>query len=75
MADPTDDHSFPKQEEEFENDDRISFDKVSQTYKLEDAQDQEWEWLAVPKKWIQVVRTLRLLSLRMTGSLACVHIL
>ena len=54
--------AFPTDPDTFEDDDRISFDKVSQTHKLEDENGEEWEWLARPAKWVPVVRISSLLS-------------
>lgn len=56
MAETADREPFPTDPDEFEVDDRISFDRVSQTHKLEDENGEEWEWLARPGKWVPVVR-------------------
>ena len=48
---------FPTEEEDFVNDERISLDRVTQSYKLEDEKGNEWEWLEKPRKWVPVVRT------------------
>ena len=47
--------AFPVDLTEFNNDDRISFDQVTQTHKLEDENGEEWEWLVKPGKWVPVV--------------------
>ena len=47
---------FPIDKEDFNDDDRVSFDQVSQSYKLEDELGEEWEWLDRPGKWVPVVR-------------------
>ena len=46
---------FPTDQAEFRDDDRVSFDQVTQTYKLEDERSEEWEWLEKPGKWVPVV--------------------
>ena len=53
MADRT---PFPTDQDEFNDDERVSFDQITQTYKLEDEQGEEWEWLEKPGKWVPVVR-------------------
>ncbi|KAK3725226.1 hypothetical protein LTR37_000737 [Vermiconidia calcicola] len=45
---------FPTDPEEFKNDDRVLFDQVSQTHRLEDERGEEWEWLDKPGKWVPV---------------------
>lgn len=47
---------FPTDTDDFDQDDRVSFDKVTGTHKLEDENGEEWEWLAKPGKWVPVVR-------------------
>lgn len=74
MANVADREPFPTDPDEFENDDRISFDKVSQTHKLEDDNGEEWEWLARPGKWVPVVRNFQIpvLSIdRLSGLRIC----
>lgn len=46
---------FPTDLLEFKNDERISFDQVSQSHKLEDENGEEWEFLEGPSKWVPVV--------------------
>ena len=46
--------AFPTDSEQFNDDDRVYFDQVTQTYKLEDGGD-EWEWLEKPRKWLSLV--------------------
>jgi len=53
----TDRAPFPTDPEEFDNDDRISFSRTSQSYALEDENGDEWEWQAKANKWVPVVRT------------------
>ena len=47
---------FPTAKEEFGEDERISFDQVSQSYKLEDDNGNEWEFIESRGKWVPVVR-------------------
>ena len=47
---------FPTDREELKDDDRVLFDQITQTYKLEDERGEEWEWLEKPGKWVPVVR-------------------
>jgi hypothetical protein len=47
---------FPTAKEEFGADERISFDQVSQSYKLEDDNGNEWEFIESRSKWVPVVR-------------------
>ena len=47
---------FPTELVEFDSDNRVLFDQVSQTHKLEDENGEEWEWLTRPGKWVPVVR-------------------
>ena len=51
---------FPIDPDEFNNDDRVSFDQVTQTHKLEDENGDEWEWLATARKWVPVVRNFQI---------------
>lgn len=46
---------FPTEPDEFDQDERVSFDKLSQSYRLEDETGEEWEWLSKPAKWVPVV--------------------
>lgn len=46
---------FPFEPGEFGGDDRINYDQVTQSYKLEAETGQEWEWLERQEKWVQVV--------------------
>lgn len=46
---------FPTEPEDFNTDDRVSFDQVTQSHKLEDEAGEEWEWLPKPGKWVPVV--------------------
>lgn len=46
---------FPTDATEFANDDRVSYDQVSQSHKLEDEFGEEWEWLPQRAKWVPVV--------------------
>ena len=50
---------FPTELDEFNEDERISFDQVSQSYKLEDENGEEWEFLESRNKWVPVVRTFQ----------------
>ncbi|KAK3056235.1 hypothetical protein LTR09_002742 [Extremus antarcticus] len=43
---------FPTNSEEFGQDQRISLDKVTSTYRLEDEIGEEWEWLDNVQKWV-----------------------
>ncbi|KAF2771711.1 hypothetical protein EJ03DRAFT_388137 [Teratosphaeria nubilosa] len=45
---------FPSNPEEFDNDERISYSKVAQTYVLEDETGGEWEWSSKVNKWVPV---------------------
>lgn len=47
---------FPTNKAEFGEDERISFDQVTQSYKLEDDNGNEWEFLESRSKWVPVVR-------------------
>ena len=47
---------FPHDTEEFDNDERISFSKVSNKYILEAEDGQEFEYEATLKRWVPVVR-------------------
>ena len=47
---------FPTDLTEFKDDERISYDTVSGSYKLEDEKSEEWEWMPKPEKWVPVVR-------------------
>lgn len=46
---------FPTNSEEFGQDQRISLDKVTSTYRLEDEIGEEWEWLDNVQKWVPTV--------------------
>ena len=46
---------FPTEIEEFNEDERISYDQVTQSHKLEDERGEEWEWLTRLGKWVPVV--------------------
>ena len=46
---------FPTDPDEFNDDDRVSYDQISQSHKLEDEIGEEWEWLPKPAKWVRVV--------------------
>lgn len=46
---------FPSDPVDFDNDDRVSYDQVTQSHKLEDEAGEEWEWLPKPAKWTRVV--------------------
>ena len=63
---------FPTEEDEFNDDERVSFDQVTQTHKLEDEDGEEWEWLAKPGKWVPVVRKPQNPVQRYRQALACV---
>ncbi|KAH9809507.1 RNA recognition motif (aka RRM, RBD, or RNP domain) [Teratosphaeria destructans] len=45
---------FPSNPEEFDNDERISYSKVAETYVLEDETGSEWEWSSKVNKWVPV---------------------
>lgn len=47
---------FPTEVDDFDADERVSFDRLTETYKLEDERGEEWEWLTKPGKWVPVVR-------------------
>lgn len=47
---------FPTDKAEFGEDERISFDQVTQSYKLEDDNGNEWEFIESRSKWVPVVR-------------------
>lgn len=47
---------FPTDKAEFGEDERISYDQVTRSYKLEDEQGNEWEFLESRTKWVPVVR-------------------
>lgn len=51
--------AFPTDSAEFGADDRISYDQVTQSHKLEDENGEEWEWLDRPGKWVPVVRNFQ----------------
>ena len=55
---------FPTELDEFNDDDRVSYDQVSQRHKLEDERGEEWEWLPTHGKWIPVVRNPQIPVLR-----------
>lgn len=46
---------FPTEIEAFKDDERVSYDQVTQSHKLEDEAGEEWEWLPKPAKWVPVV--------------------
>lgn len=46
---------FPRDIEEFGNDDRISFDSVEKKYLLVDDDQEEWEFSEATGKWFQPV--------------------
>ena len=50
---------FPKDKADFGDDERISFDQVTQSYKLEDDNGNEWEYIDSRSKWVPVVRNLQ----------------
>jgi HIV Tat-specific factor 1 len=52
MADP---ETFPHDEAEFAQDDRISFSTTDNKYLLVDENNQEWEFNALTKAWAQAV--------------------
>ena len=68
--------AFPTDPDTFNNDERVSFSKTSDTHILEAEDGSEWEWLARAEKWIPVVGTLQTPAIatysNMAGSLACV---
>ena len=47
--------TFPQSIEEFNRDDRVSFDKSSDKYILEDNDGSEWEWNDSIEKWVPLV--------------------
>ena len=47
---------FPRNPEEFADDNRISFSKEADTYILEDTNGEEWEWNKLWSKWVATVR-------------------
>jgi hypothetical protein len=47
---------FPTDKTEFGDDERISYDQVTRSYKLEDENGNEWEFLESRTKWVPVVR-------------------
>ncbi|KAI5207353.1 hypothetical protein E4T39_01896 [Aureobasidium subglaciale] len=47
--------SFPATEDEFKNDVRVSFDKTSEKWILEDDNGEEYEWNAQFEKWVPSV--------------------
>lgn len=59
MARASEREPFPTDIDEFSTDHRIAFDRNTESYKLEDEQGEEWEWLAKHEKWVPVVRTLQ----------------
>jgi HIV Tat-specific factor 1 len=63
---------FPTEPEEFNDDERVSFDQVTQTHKLEDENGEEWEWLSKQGKWVPVVRNSQNPVHRHRQALACV---
>ena len=46
---------FPTSIEEFDEDPRISYDRLGDRHILEDEIGEEWEWVASVQKWISVV--------------------
>lgn len=46
---------FPFDPADFNSDDRVSYDTVTESHKLEDEAGEEWEWLPKPAKWVPVV--------------------
>lgn len=50
--------SFPIDPETFDQDDRISFSKLSNTYLLETEDGQEFEYDSQLRRWVAVVRLL-----------------
>lgn len=46
---------LPQSEDEFAQDPRVSFDKATQEWTLEDG-PQSWNWLAKWQKWVPIVR-------------------
>ena len=48
--------SFPKKEEEFAADSRISYYEEDGKWILEDAHGEEWEWVRETGRWVPVVR-------------------
>lgn len=63
---------FPVDKDEFGEDDRIAFDQVSRTFKLEDDNGNEWEFNEAHKKWVPVVRVPQNPVLSIRQALACV---
>ena len=47
---------FPKDKDDFNADNRISFSKEAGTHILEDETGEEWEWHARISKWVPTVR-------------------
>ena len=56
MADTVERAPFPKDPEDFDADERVFFNKVSQNYTLEDEKGEEWDWLPTHSKWVPAVR-------------------
>lgn len=50
---------FPTDKADFGEDERISFDQITQTHKLEDENGNEWEFIDSRSKWVPVVRNLQ----------------
>jgi len=49
-------HKFPRSEDEFKNDDRVSLDNTTSKWILEDTDGKEYEWHEGVQNWIEVVR-------------------
>lgn len=47
--------AFPRTQEDFDNDYRVSFDKSNKKWVLEDENSGEWEWNEKIEKWVPSV--------------------